>query len=166
MRYWSCWSSPKLTGISPENWLYERLMTWSSVKFVTLLGITPEKAFDERSRKLRPIGSSPEISPERWFRTRLRIFKPVRFPISDGRIPVSELYCKNTECRSVHLGSVGACIWRVSEEWSLFPGGFAGSWSLFPGGSVGSWSLFGCSENFEFWGGASFLFGWWEMWEL
>ena len=105
MRYWSCWSSPKLTGISPENWLYERLMTWSSVKFVTLLGITLEKAFDERSRKLRPIGSSPEISPERWFRTRLRIFKPVRFPISDGRIPVSELYCKNMECRSVHLES-------------------------------------------------------------
>ena len=103
MRYWSCWSSPKLTEISPENWLYERLMSWSSVKFATLLGITPEKAFDERSRKLRPIGSSPEISPERWFCTRLRIFKPMRFLISNRRISVSELYCKNTECRSMHL---------------------------------------------------------------
>ena len=57
LRYWSSWSSPKLARISSEGWLYERLMSWSWVKFATLLGITPEKAFDERSRRLRPIGS-------------------------------------------------------------------------------------------------------------
>ena len=30
-------------------------------------------------------------------------FQTMRIPISGRRIPVSELYCKNIECRSVHL---------------------------------------------------------------
>ena len=37
-------------------------------------------------------------------------FQNGEIPISGGRIPVSELYCKNTECRSVHLE-------RESKEW-------------------------------------------------
>lgn len=34
----------------------------------------------------------------------------MRFPISDGRLPESELYCKNTERRSVHLEREGGMV--------------------------------------------------------
>ena len=136
MRYWSSWSSPKLAKISPESWLYERLMSWSWAKFATLLRIMPEKAFDERSRRLRSIGSHQR---SRW---------------RDGsaRGWVTKLG------RWVWLWLSFRCwfSWKnrsKSLAETLFGLFLLLLWSLI--------LLFGC--HVIDWGEASFLFGWWEM---
>lgn len=42
------------------------------------------------------------MSPEKWFPARLRIWRPVRFPIAGGIWPENELYWRKMECRRVH----------------------------------------------------------------
>ena len=111
-----------------------------------------------------------DLAEKRWFCMRLRIFKLVRFPIYGRRILMSELYCKNTKHRRVHLERERGMVPLKAFERRLYLSFFVFvSWWVY-WFLVFVWLLrkfwilillFGC--HMIDWGGASFLFGWWEM---